>query len=90
MKGELPANQKLIVLDEIHKFARWRTLLKGFYDTYRSSITFLVAGSACLDYYRRGGDSLQGRYHFYRLHPFSLREMSCSPKSDGLDQLLRL
>jgi predicted AAA+ superfamily ATPase len=24
--------------------------------------------------YRRGGDSLQGRYHHYRLHPFSLAE----------------
>lgn len=32
---------------------------------------FLVTGSARLDVYRRGGDSLQGRYHRDRLHPFS-------------------
>ena len=33
MRGELPTGQKLVVLDEIHKFPRWRNLVKGFYDT---------------------------------------------------------
>jgi predicted AAA+ superfamily ATPase len=33
-----------------------------------------VTGSARLDVYRRGGDSLMGRYFYYRLHPFSLAE----------------
>ena len=41
IRGEIPSNQKLIVLDEIHKFVRWRNLVKGFYDTYKSSISFL-------------------------------------------------
>ncbi len=27
LKGQLPPNQKCIVLDEIHKFARWRNLV---------------------------------------------------------------
>jgi len=36
--------------------------------------SFLVAGSARLDVYRRGGDSLLGRYHYWRLHPFGLDE----------------
>jgi predicted AAA+ superfamily ATPase len=31
-----------------------------------------------MDLYRRGGDSLQGRYHHYRLHPFSAAEASGS------------
>jgi len=35
---------------------------------------FLVTGSARLDVYRRGGDSLLGRYHYWRLHPFGLDE----------------
>lgn len=35
---------------------------------------FLVTGSAMLNVYRRGQDSLLGRYHYYRLHPFSLVE----------------
>ena len=34
-----------------------------------------MTGSARLDIYRRGGDSLQGRYHHYRLHPFTLGEL---------------
>jgi predicted AAA+ superfamily ATPase len=33
MRGELPPNQPFIVLDEIHKYVRWRNLVKGFYDT---------------------------------------------------------
>jgi hypothetical protein len=28
-----------------------------------------------MDVYRRGGDSLQGRYHHHRLHPFSVAEV---------------
>ncbi len=68
----------LLVFDEIHKFARWRNLLKGVYDTHRDRLHILVTGSARLDLYRRGGDSLQGRYHHIRLYPFSLKEAGCS------------
>src|SRR5216117_782429 len=56
--AELPAGQPLILLDEIHKYARWRNLLKGIYDTEKSRRRILVTGSARLDYYRKGGDSL--------------------------------
>jgi predicted AAA+ superfamily ATPase len=38
----------------------------------------LVTGSARLDLYRRGGDSLQGRYHHLRLLPLSLKEADCT------------
>lgn len=89
IKGEIPANQKLIVLDEIHKFARWRNLVKGFYDTYKPSISFLITGSARLDYLRRGGDSLQGRYHYYRLHPFSPNEITSDPNNNDIMHLLK-
>ena len=43
LKSQLPGNQKLIVLDEIHKYARWRNLIKGFYDKYKERISFLVS-----------------------------------------------
>ena len=89
LRGELPGNQKLVVLDEIHKFARWRNLVKGFYDTYRGKTSFLITGSARLDLYRRGGDSLQGRYHYYRMHPFSSREINDRPNRRDVEQLLR-
>ncbi len=75
LKEQLPPNQSLIVLDEIHKYRDWRRLVKGLYDTNKSHRQILVTGSARLDFYRKGGDSLQGRYHFLRLHPFTLPEV---------------
>ena len=87
LKGYFPGGQKIIILDEIHKYARWRNLLKGFYDKYKKA--FLVTGSARFSYYRRGGDSLLGRYYLYRLHPFSLREINKKPSSSDLESLLK-
>ena len=48
----------------------------------------LVAGSARLDLYRFGGDSLQGRYFYLRLHPLSLAELG--GHADALQQPLAL
>ena len=89
LRGELPAGQKLIVLDEFHKYPGWRNLVKGFYDVEGDRTSFLVTGSARLDHYRRGGDSLQGRYHYYRLHPVTLGELGPDPTADDVDRLLR-
>ena len=55
---ELPPGAPLLVFDEVHKYARWRNLLKGIYDTERSSRRIVVTGSARLDYDRQGGESL--------------------------------
>ena len=89
MHAELPAGEPLLVLDEVHKFSRWRNLVKGLYDTEGDRTAFLLTGSARLDHYRKGGDSLQGRYHHYRLHPFSLGELATRPSSSDLEALLR-
>jgi predicted AAA+ superfamily ATPase len=86
---QLPVSQSLIVLDEIHKYAQWRNLIKGFYDQYRQSVQFLITGSARLDYYRRGGDSLQGRYHYWRLHPICMDEILEFSLPCNLDDLLK-
>ena len=75
-KAELPANKKIVCFDEIHKFKNWRSLVKGLYDTKKYKYKFLITGSARLDYYRRGGDSLLGRYRYLRLHPLTLGELS--------------
>lgn len=84
-KGQFPADEPVIVLDEVHKFKMWRNLVKGFWDKLRLDHQFLVTGSARLDHYRRGGDSLFGRYRYLRLHPLSLSELG--PKS--VDDLLK-
>ncbi len=89
LAARLPPRQRLIIFDELHKYAGWRGLIKGLYDKHRSSLSFLVTGSARLDYYRKGGDSLQGRYHYYRLHPFSLSECGRRPDAQSVAHLLR-
>lgn len=85
-EGILPKN-KIICFDEIHKYKNWRSLIKGLYDTEKNRHQFLVTGSARLDHYRKGGDSLLGRYRYFRLHPFSLSEMGAFTAAN-LQQLL--
>ncbi|CAM6054058.1 unnamed protein product [Sphagnum tenellum] len=88
LKRELPS-APLWIFDEIHKYRLWRNYLKGLYDTRPSGQRILVTGSARLDYYRFSGDSLQGRYHYLRLHPLSLAELQ-TQNQDDLMQLLHL
>lgn len=88
LKHELPA-APLWVFDEIHKYHRWRNFLKGVYDARSAKQKILVTGSARLDYYRFSGDSLQGRYHYLRMHPLSFAELKLKT-SDDLMPLLQL
>ncbi len=88
LKSELPVAD-LWVFDEIHKYRAWRNYLKGLYDVFGAKQKILVTGSSRLDYYRFAGDSLQGRYHFLRLHPLSVAELKIS-KSADFDMLLNL
>ncbi len=69
------SDNNLLVFDELHKFPRWKAWIKGIYDVSHEKHSFLITGSARLDVYRRGGDSLMGRYHYWRLHPFTLDEI---------------
>jgi predicted AAA+ superfamily ATPase len=68
-------DSKLIIFDEIHKYKQWKNFLKGLYDKRRDEFKILVTGSAKLNIFRKGGDSLMGRDFYYRLHPFSLSEL---------------
>jgi hypothetical protein len=79
MAPSWPGDAELLIFDEIHKYRQWKGLIKGEYDKLKDRFRFLVTGSSRLDLYRRGGDSLQGRYHYYRLHPFTLAEMEGIP-----------
>lgn len=83
LSRELPP-EKLLVFDELHKYRSWRNYLKGLYDAGVEERKILVTGSARLDIYRFGGDSLQGRYHFLRLHPLSAAEVGISGQKDFL------
>jgi uncharacterized protein len=81
---ELP-NSPLWVFDELHKYRGWRGYVKGLFDTVPRKQHILVTGSARLDFYGHGGDSLQGRYHYLRMHPFSFKELG-----GGNDALMAL
>lgn len=70
------SNRPIVVLDELHKYSKWKSFLKGFFDGYGDKIQILVTGSSRLDIYRKGGDSLMGRYFLYRMHPFSVGEIA--------------
>jgi uncharacterized protein len=71
-----------MVLDEIHKDRGWKSRLKGFFDTEGAGEGLIITGSARLDLYRKGGDSLLGRFIPYRLHPFSVGEGPSPPTPD--------
>ena len=88
LKRQLP-DSKALIFDEIHKYHSWRNYLKGLFDKSGQETQILVTGSARLDFYRFGGDSLQGRYHYLRLHPLSVKEAGIHNNS-GLIELLEL
>lgn len=70
----LAEEKPIVAFDEIHKRPEWKNFIKGFYDTYGQDVRVLVTGSARLDVYKYGGDSLMGRYFSYRMHPLSVAE----------------
>lgn len=74
--AKLRATPKVVVFDELHKYRRWKTLVKGLFDTFEDRARIVVTGSSRLDVYRRGGDSLMGRYFLFRMHPLSIGELA--------------
>ena len=88
LRRELPATG-FWVFDELHKYRPWRNYLKGLYDSRQEGQRILVTGSGRLELFSFGGDSLQGRYHLLRLHPFSVAEAGVED-AEGLADLLRL
>ena len=92
-KLEWDRRARLVIFDELHKMKNWKSWLKGVYDTEGVPPALLVTGSARLDLFRKGGDSMAGRFFSYRLHPISVRE-ACEylqeKPEDAVQDLLRL
>ena len=81
---------ELVILDEVHKLKKWKTKIKGVFDVEGIPPRLLVTGSARMDVYRRGGDSLAGRHFLHRLYPLSVRELRGQGKPyEILDQLMK-
>ena len=92
-KQEWDRDVQLVIFDELHKMKNWKSWLKGIYDTEGIPPRLMVTGSARLDTYRKGGESMAGRFFRYRLHPLTVREI-CKyidePPKASLDKLLTL
>lgn len=71
----LTIDKPCLILDEIHKYKDWKNLIKGLYDQYKGKLTIIITGSAKLDVYSKGGDSLMGRYFNYHIMPLSVHEL---------------
>ncbi len=75
-KDILAKEPRSLILDEIHKAKKWKSTLKGIWDTLDSYVQIIVTGSAKLNVLRKAGDSLMGRYWGFLLHPFSVGELT--------------
>jgi uncharacterized protein len=75
----------LVILNEIHKARGWKRALKGLFDTREKPFDTVVTGSARLNVYKKGGDSLLGRALHFRLHPLSVAELEAMalPQAPG-------
>lgn len=80
----------IVILDELHKAKLWKRTLKGLYDTRDGLYDLLVTGSARLNVYRKGSDSLMGRYYHFKLHPFSVAELLKNRSSVQPDDLISI
>ncbi len=73
--------KKWICFDELHKYPKWKNILKDAFDSFEEKYQFIVTGSARLDLFRKSGDSLSGRYFMFRLLPVSLMELTNQQKT---------
>ncbi|MBI5024524.1 MAG: ATP-binding protein [Candidatus Omnitrophica bacterium] len=70
------SSRPLVILDEIHKYRDWKNYLKGIYDQFAGEYQFLVTGSGRLEFSRKAGDSLAGRFLKFHIFPLTLAELS--------------
>ncbi len=77
----LTAHQdRLVILDEIHRAPELFQTLRGLIDQGRrkgnGNGSFIILGSAAIDLLRQSGESLAGRIAFVELHPLNLAEVA--------------
>ncbi len=82
-------NAELVIFDELHKKPLWKRWLKGIYDTEGVRPNILVTGSARMDTYRKGGDSLAGRHHLIHLLPLSIREVDPTHADEVMAKMVK-
>jgi predicted AAA+ superfamily ATPase len=80
---------RLVILDEIHRVPEVFQELRGLIDTGRwtgkRTGRFLILGSASMDLLRQSGESLAGRIEYVALNPFDVLE--AAPDGNALRRL---
>ncbi|HQJ59539.1 MAG TPA: ATP-binding protein [bacterium] len=90
-KKEWDRDRELIIFDELHKMKNWKSWIKGVYDKEGVNPALLVTGSARMDTFKKGGESLAGRHFYYRLHPVDVSEASLFMDSrEALENIMKL
>lgn len=77
---------KLVILDEIHRAPNLFPVLRGLIDrgrrAGRKSGQFLLLGSASLDLLKQSGETLAGRVAYLELAPFNVMEAQTLPPDE--------
>lgn len=77
---------KLLILDEVHRAPGLFPVLRGLIDSGRragrKSGQYLLLGSASLDLLKQSGETLAGRIAYLELAPFNVLETSALPADD--------
>ena len=66
---------RLVVLDEIHRVPELFQTLRGLIDEGRRTGRFLLLGSASMDLLRQSGETLAGRIAYVEMGPFDVLEI---------------
>ena len=77
---------KLVILDEVHRAPGLFPVLRGLIDRARRAgrrtTQYLLLGSASLDLLKQSGESLAGRIAYLELAPFNVLETQDLPRDD--------
>lgn len=77
---------KLVILDEIHRAPNLFPVLRGLIDrgrrAGRKSGQYLLLGSASLDLLKQSGETLAGRVAYLELAPFNVKEAQTLPPDE--------
>ncbi|MHB1360550.1 MAG: ATP-binding protein [Rhodocyclaceae bacterium] len=77
---------KLVILDEVHRAPGLFPILRGLIDSARragrTAGQYLLLGSASLDLLKQSGESLAGRIAYLELAPFNILETESRPMDD--------
>ena len=68
--------KQYIIFDELHKKLKWKSWIKGIFDSEGIPPGLVVTGSAKMALLKKAGDSMAGRFFFFHLFPLTLKELS--------------